>query len=228
VSNAWGIDGYRKGWIAVAIGPQGKCRFELIGNTATLAALDPAMTMIDIPIGLPERGYRDCDKAARALLKGAQSRVFLGLRRPLLGYLDNYAAANAWAKEADGKGLAKQAFAILPKIAAIDRVMSPERQERFRESHPELVFARLNGGAPLISKHVPDGLCARRDILARHGFDDIDRWLGQLRGTGAKPDDLLDACVLAVAANEALAGQARRVAGIDRRDAKGLRMEIWY
>lgn len=227
MNDAWGVDGYRRGWIVVAIAPNGTRRFELVHSAAALAQGDAAIILIDIPIGLPESGERGCDHAARKLLPGAQSRVFLGLRRPLLGYSGDYAAAKGWAKR-DGKGLAKQAFNILPKIAAIDAIMSPERQDRFRESHPELVFARLNGGAPLASKHTPQGLQARRDILARHGFDALESWLGQLRGTGAKPDDLLDACVLAVAANEAVGGRTRRVDGLDRRDAKGLRMEIWY
>jgi predicted RNase H-like nuclease len=225
--DAWGVDGYRQGWIGVAIPADGRRSFDLMTTTYTLAELDASMVMIDIPIGLPETGYRGCDLAARALLPGAQSRVFLGLRRPLLGYLDDYEAANEWAKR-DGKGLANQAFNILPKIAEIDAIMSPERQDRFRESHPELVFARLNGGAPLASKHTPQGLQARRDLLARHGFDALEPWLGQLRGSGAKPDDLLDACVLALAANEAIHGRTRRVDSAERRDAKGLRMEIWY
>jgi predicted RNase H-like nuclease len=227
LSAAWGIDGYRKGWVGVAIGPEGGRRFELLPTAAALAQLRATMIMIDIPIGLPESGDRGCDRAARALLKGAQSRVFLGLRRPLLGYLDNYAAANAWAK-CDGKGLGKQAFHILPKIAAVDAIMTPARQERFRECHPELVFARLNGGTPLVSKHEDEGLRARRELLARHGFDAIDCWLGQLRGTGAKPDDLFDACVLALAASEAGQGRSQRVGCPEARDRRGLRMDIWY
>ena len=227
MSEAWGIDGYPKGWIGVAIARNGRRRVARFASAEELFALDAAMILIDIPIGLPESGYRGCDAAARALLPGAQSRVFLGLRRPLLRYLDDYAAANRSAKR-DGKGLAKQAFHILPKIAAIDALMTPARQARFRESHPELVFARLNGGTPLPSKHRPEGLDARRALLSRHGFAALERWLAELRGTGARPDDLFDACVLALAAREALNDGARRVDGAERRDAKGLRMEIWY
>lgn len=227
MSEAWGIDGYAKGWIGVALAGEGTRRFALFPTADALFGLDAAMLMIDIPIGLPESGYRGCDEAARALLPGAQSRVFLGLRRPLLHYLDDYPAANRWAKR-DGKGLAKQAFHILPKIAAVDALMTPARQARFRESHPELVFAHLNGGTPLPSKHRAEGLQARRTMLSRCGFTALARWLEALRGTGAKPDDLFDACVLALAAQEALDGHARRVDSAERRDSRGLRMEIWY
>ena len=223
----WGVDGCTAGWIAVRIDGAGARDFTIVGRLSLLDVADAAMLYIDIPIGLPEAGYRGCDLAARALLKGAQSRVFLGLRRPLLNYVTDYAAANAWAKS-DGKGLAKQSFNILPKIAEVDALITPTRQTTFRESHHELVFSRLNGGTPLVSKHRPQGLKARRDILVRYGFAKIDQWLGRLRGTGAKADDLLDACVLAFAAHEAAQGSAQRVQCPETRDSKGLRMEIWF
>jgi len=224
---AWGIDGCRAGWLAVSIDAAGKRNFTIVERIAQLAALDDATVFIDIPIGLPDSGYRGCDLAARRLLKGAQSRVFLGLRRPLLDYLNDYKAANAWAKR-DGKGLAKQAFNILPKIAEIDALMSPQKQRRFRESHPELVFRCLNGGVTLPSKHRAEGVAARRSLLAAHGFGELTPWLAALRGRNAKPDDLFDACALAIAAQEATEGRAQRVEGPVARDSKGLRMEIWF
>jgi predicted RNase H-like nuclease len=210
----------------VWIDREGQRGFEIITDAA-LATLDAAMVMIDIPIGLPESGARGCDHAARKLLPGAASRVFIGLRRPLLALLDDYAAANAWAKR-DGAGLAKQAFHILPKIAAIDAIVTPDKQDRFRESHPELAFARHDGGKPLPSKHTDEGLRLRRDLLLRVGFAAIDDWRASLRGRGAKPDDLYDACILAIAAREAADGKARCVDAPERRDARGLKMEIWY
>lgn len=224
---AWGVDGCRTGWVAAWIDPAGKCGFTIVERIEQLPALDAAMVFIDMPIGLPDSGHRGCDLAARKQLGRAWPRVFIGLRRPLLRYIGNYTAANDWAKS-DGKGLARQAFAILPKIAEIDAIMWPARQDTFRESHPELVFQRLNGGVALASKHKPEGLRKRRELLAGHGFDAIDAWLGTLRGTGAKPDDLLDACVLAFAASGAMKEHARRVDCPEARDARGLRMEIWF
>jgi predicted RNase H-like nuclease len=224
---AYGVDGCRAGWIVVKLASDGGRDVTIIERIGQLLLLDRAMVFIDMPIGLPDSGYRGCDLAARKLLKNAQSRVFLGLRRPLLGYLGDYPAANAWAK-GDGKGLAKQAFAILPKIAEIDAIMTPARQETFRESHPELVFQRLNNGTALPSKHTPAGIAARRNMVAQAGFTDIDAWLGALRGSGAKADYLLDACVLAVAARDAARGDARCVDCAERRDTRGLRMDIWF
>jgi predicted RNase H-like nuclease len=210
----------------VWIDREGQRGFDIIADAA-LATLDAAMVMIDIPIGLPQSGTRGCDHAARKLLPGAASRVFIGLRRPLLGFLADYAAANAWAKR-DGAGLAKQAFHILPKIAAIDAFITPDKQACFRESHPELAFTRHNDGRPLPSKHTDEGLRLRRDLLLRFGFTAIDDWRASLRGLGAKPDDLYDACILAFAAREAVDGKSYSVDAPERRDARGLKMEIWY
>lgn len=222
----WGVDGCRSGWIGVWI--DGKRRgFALSSDAAAFDALDAKMSMIDVPIGLPDRGYRGCDLAARKLLRGAPSRIFLGLRRPLLAHLADYREANARAK-ADGAGLSRQAFAILPKVAAIDAIMTPARQRRVRESHPELVFWRLNGGAVLSSKHTRAGLRMRRKLLVDRGFTEIDSWLGALPGGDANADDLFDACALALAAQQATQGCCYRVKCDPAADAAGLRMNIWF
>ena len=222
-----GVDGCASGWVAVRLAADDATSFSVARDFASLAAPGDVLTYIDIPIGLPESGERGCDRAARKVLKGAAARVFLGLRRPLLAHLGDYRAANQWAK-ADGKGLSRQAFAILPKIAEIDRAMTRARQRMVRESHPELVFCRFNRGVPLASKHTEEGLRQRRNIVAGHGIEDIDCWLGELRGTGAKPDDLLDAAILAVAARGATRGPAWRVKCPEARDARALRMDIWF
>ena len=222
---AVGLDGCRSGWVAAWIGANGRRGFEIISGVAGIGGGE--LAMIDIPIGLPESGYRAVDHAARTILGEARSRVFLGARRPLLAMLDDYPRANAWAK-ADGKGLSRQLFGILPKIAQVDGPITPARQDSLRECHPELVFQRLNGGAPLPPKKTPEGFRMRRDLVAHCGFADIERWLDRLRGTGAQVDDLLDACACALAASETLRTGGRKVACAEEADARGLRMEMWY
>jgi len=220
---ALGVDGCRGGWIAAWIAPDGTRGFEVLPHAARLADFVPECAYIDMPIGLPDSGPRPCDRAAQRMLGAARSRVFLGARRPLLAFLGDYAGANRWAKQ-DGKGLSRQMFNILPKIAEIDGFMSPARQGKFREAHPELAFLRFGGGTALPGKKSPPGLRRRKKLLRELGFADIDKWLGRLRGSGAKPDDLLDACVLAAAA----LAPGGMVAGKPERDARGLRMEIWF
>jgi predicted RNase H-like nuclease len=90
-----------------------------------------------------------------------------------------------------------------------------------------LIFQRLNGGTPLPSKKTHDGIRRRRRILLDRGFASIDAWLDQRTGTGAKPDDVLDACACAVAAKEACE-EWRLPRKRQPPDAKGLKMEIWF
>jgi predicted RNase H-like nuclease len=105
--------------------------------------------------------------------------------------------------------------------------MTSRRQARVRESHPELIFQRLNDCASLPSKKTHDGRRLRRRILLDQGFASIDAWLDRRSGTGTKPDDVLDACACAVAAREAC--EERRLPRKRQPpDAKGLKMEIWF
>ena len=96
------------------------------------------------------------------------------------------------------------------------------------EAHPELAFARLNGGTALPSKHTPEGIARRRRLLEREGFTELRRWLGDLRGSGAKADDLLDACALVLTARHLLLGTAVVLPSKTERDPRGLRMSIAY
>lgn len=218
---AVGVDGCRGGWVVVAIGTAGERAMWVAARFSAVVDAAPRRAMIDMPIGLPDSGYRACDLAARSLLGAARSRVFLGARRPLLAFTD-YDAANGWAKR-DGNGLSRQTWNILPKIAEIDAAMSPARQARLLEAHPELVFQRFNAGRALAPKKSPAGARQRRHILAAMGFDRLDDWIAGLRGGGAGADDLFDACVLALAARE----PAGPIACAPERDRRGLRMEIW-
>ena len=217
-----GVDGCRAGWIAVAIDEAGHADVAVLARIADIAALAPRRAMIDMPIGLPASGRRNCDIAARRLLGAARSRVFLDARRPLLDFAD-YAQANAWAKR-DGKGISRQLWNILPKIEEVDQFITPDLQDHTLEAHPELVFQRLNGGRALPSKRSAEGLRQRRALLAAAGFDALDGWIATLRGSGAGADDLLDACALALAART----PCGPVACAPETDARGLRMEIWY
>jgi predicted RNase H-like nuclease len=195
-----------------------------------------AKTAVDMPIGLPDTGARHCDQAARDLLGWPRMlSVFLHLRRPLLDFSD-YDAAGRWAR-ADGKGISKQAWNLLPRIAEIDHWVTPRRQSRVREAHPELIFRALNDGRALAeSKKTRAGFDRRRHLLKRAGFGDVDRWLDRLkpefsRGRAA-PDDLLDAYACCWTARRLALDLAVHVTGrpgnIAGRDRRGLRMEICY
>jgi predicted RNase H-like nuclease len=108
----------------------------------------------------------------------------------------------------------------------VDAFMRADRSRDVREVHPELVFLRLNGGKPLPPKKSEEGDALRRRLLKRHGFRKIDRWVTEVRlGSGAKRDDVLDACAVALAACDP-AGSLPE--GLPQLDGQGLPMQIWF
>jgi predicted RNase H-like nuclease len=115
-------------------------------------------------------------------------------------------------------------YGILPKICEVDSAISPSHQERIIESHPELIFQRLNKGSPLPSKKSGEGRALRRGLLEEDGFAALEAWIASLRGTGAKVDDLFDACGCAIAARDSI----DKVPAQPLLDPRGLRMEIHY
>jgi predicted RNase H-like nuclease len=88
------------------------------------------------------------------------------------------------------------------------------------------VFLRLNRGCSLPSKKSREGIEVRRRLIRYEGISGVDDWINRRRlGTGAKADDVLDACAAAVAARDLLHHLPN---GEPEVDARGLKMEIWY
>ncbi len=227
-----GVDGCRGGWVAAR-------RILLTGEIAVAiepdfravlkAGADAAMIIVDMPIGLTDQGRRACEREARRLLGSPRaSSVFPAPRRPMLAF-GAYAEANAWGRaqgKANGGGLTKQTWGILPRIREIDALITPADQTRLGEGHPEVAFARLNGGrACRHSKRTRDGREERIALLMRHGVADPPALI-ESAGRAAKPDDVLDAVALSLTAEARLNGEALRLTD-EARDARGLVMEIW-
>ena len=223
---AAGIDGCRAGWVVVRRDAAG--RFEpprVVSSLDDLPATD--MTVIDIPIGLPESGRRACDLEARAMLGKRRSSVFTGVRRPLLAAA-GYEEANAWGKR-DGEGLTRQMWNILPKIREVDNWITPARNRTFREGHPELAFTGAAGRPMAHYKKTPDGEAERLDALA--GFVEpaaVRAWLDRARGSGAARDDIVDALALCRTAARVLLGCHGRLPADPPKDASGLPMEMVF
>ncbi|WP_083842556.1 DUF429 domain-containing protein [Bradyrhizobium sp. ORS 375] len=219
-----GLDGFSRGWVAVSIdGDQRDIAFPADITTALAAPFSRAA--IDIPIGMTDDGTRVCDRIARDKLAPHRSRVFTGARRWLW---ENHADPDEANLEATRRGqprASRQLWHLGRKIMEVDAFVRAHRDLDVREAHPELVFLRLNG-APLPSKKTEQGARLRRDLLVAAGFSAIDDWLTHTRrGTGAKPDDVLDACAVALAARDC-AGCVPE--GAPPRDAQGVAMQIWF
>lgn len=236
---AWvaGADGCRAGWVVVLReAASGTVRHRVVPSIEALAEQPeaPAPVGIDMIIGLPDAppsGGRACDKAARRLLgRPFASSVFSPPAQATIAHTtyEEAVAANRH-HSPDGVGLTKQTFHLFPKLRAVDAYMTPARQERLREVHPELAFFAMNGEAPLDhSKHDAAGERERIGLLRQHGFDGVAAALDAHAGPQVKRDDILDAYAACWTAGRLRRGAARRVPPDDPpRNAKGLRMEIW-
>jgi predicted RNase H-like nuclease len=191
-----GIDGIPGGWVAVYLRSDGGQRFAYAKSAARLLADPYDRAMIDMPIGLPQRGYRQCDIEALVLVG---PRVFLGARWGLWNFrtLDE-ANRHYWNEEGVGRGISMQLFCIREKLRELNEVPAPPR---VFEAHPELIFWHL-AGRVLASKNTARGLSERVRILEEHGIGRVKGWLGQRHGTGIGRDDLIDACACALAARD--------------------------
>jgi predicted RNase H-like nuclease len=220
-----GLDGFSKGWVAVIIdGDRRTISFHADIADALAHQFDRAG--IDIPIGMIDDGARDCDRLARAKLRPHASRVFTGARRWLWQEFDDPDAANREAWGRDQTGVSRQLWHLGKKIMEVDAFVRAHRMRDIREVHPELVFLRLNGGKPLPRKRSEEGDALRRKLLKREGFRELDRWLSEVRiGAGAKRDDVLDACAVALAACEPHGSVPE---GTPPLDVHNLPMQIWF
>lgn len=218
-----GVDGTRRGWIAM-IRDGDVIEAQLLASDEELLALiqSCAVVAIDTPIGLAETGPRSCDHHARRFLGKRASSVFPAPLRPLLALRD-YAEANRVSLDLQKRGVSKQGWAIVPKVAQVDRILQRHRHLRGRvyEVHPEVSFAAWNDAAFEASKHSKEGLAARRALAEAHfgALPPVPKY--------ASENDLLDALAALWTAERILAGRAREL-GDARADLTGLPMRIVY
>jgi predicted RNase H-like nuclease len=232
-----GIDGCRAGWIVVLIetpdtSPAQPLDVRLCPTFEAVLSLQPTPTVmaIDMPIGLleaPQPGGRACDRQARRLLGRRACSVFSPPCRAIL-QATQYAQVR-------GYGMSRQAFGILPKVRAVDQVMTPGLQNLVYEAHPELAFMALAGHPMQHNKKTIAGRQERLHALARASTTPcraspqaLHNALQAFARTQVAFDDLLDAYVLTWSAYRIVNGQASCLPPQPPLDQRGLRMEIWY
>lgn len=238
-SQPWigGADGIRDGWFVVLWRPAtGTVRRRAVDGVDALLSLPeaPAVLGVDMVIGCPDRaepGGRCCDRQARQLLGHPRgSSVFSPPAYDALG-AETYDEAQRRNRDSgpDAPGLTKQTFYLLPKMRALAERMTPARQERVREVHPELAFYAMNGDAPVTaSKHDAEGRAIRADLLSAQGVPYVHDAAASSGAAGT--DDVLDAHAACWTARRVYESTAQRCPPIDEpapRNDRGLRMEIW-
>lgn len=228
-----GVDGCPAGWYAVS-GPQpdGRVSGAVHAGFADLLQTLPAAARVavDIPIGLNDRGERACDQAARQRLGPRASSIFTAPLRGVLGAA-SHPEASARRRAIEGKGMSIQAYNILRKVEEVDAALraSAAWAGRVHETHPEVCFLEMNGGAPLAhGKKSAEGRCLRLTLLEAVFPGQAERLLDEFPRRAVQADDVLDALACLWTAQRLAQGRARTLPAVPPQDACGLRMAIHY
>jgi len=216
-----GVDGCRGAWLA-AVADGSEVSWRLVPTFKDLYD-DSVLTVIaiDVPIGLPESGRRECDVQARAALGRRANSVFAAPVRPVLSCA-TYAEARTVLASLGGASMSAQAFGIVKAVRDVDSSVQAHDDDRVVETHPELAFLLL-GGQPLEAKKSTAGLAARIRLLSGWRPDTLEL-LERVPG-GVPVDDALDALACLWAAERWAEGE-RRTLGDGTRDARHLPMRI--
>ncbi len=231
-----GIDGCRAGWIAISLDEE-EAGYWLLESDKELGETFEKFDriFIDVPIGLEEENYvRECDRQLREVLgPDYQSSVFNPPLRPAL-HAPTYAEASMTSYEITGKKISIQAWNITPNIKTVDQYLqnNEDLREKVFESHPELLFQKLNGGSSILQKKATKkglrhrlGLLKDRSKYADDFFRDIKE---EYRRNQVDEDDIVDAMVLGLFAKRSIEESLKTLPEDPPKDATGLPMAIHY
>ncbi|HKT82412.1 MAG TPA: DUF429 domain-containing protein [Solirubrobacterales bacterium] len=185
-----GLDACPSGWACVLLA-DGRFGDAAVLPSAGAAAErwpDAAAYGVDIPIGLPARGPRRCDEAARTFVGARWASVWLTPTR-----------ARLEAPWAPGQGMSRQAHGMRSRIFEIETLRDP----RFHEVHPEVVFAHLAQRQTVPPKRTWSGFWRRRALLAQ-----ADIIIPDTLDLEVPADDLLDAAAVAWSAGRIATGRS--------------------
>ncbi|PSP86607.1 DUF429 domain-containing protein [Halobacteriales archaeon QS_1_68_17] len=247
MGNYVGVDWAAGRWVAVALdGDGGEVSVHPTLLTVWHAHSGADLVLVDVPIGLPADGRRECDELAREYLGERASSVFLTPVREAVS-AESYAEASRRNRERTGDGLSSQTWNILPRVREADVFLREFPAARdgsaagatVREAHPEVCFAAFAGEPLATSKHDDGGVEERLAVLGRvdPSLPDLyertvesfvrepPRFARRLSKTAT--DDIADAAVLALAARES-GGDPSTLPADPPIDAAGHPMEICY
>jgi predicted RNase H-like nuclease len=202
-----GVDACRKGWFAVSMGPYNAWEIEIFDSIGDLwdECQCNALILIDIPIGLPDNGIRECDVEARKLLKKRAASVFPVPCRQAI-HADTYKKACRINKKILGVKLSVQTWNISGKIREVDDLLCKNEKARrcVRESHPEVCFWALADQRPMTyNKKTDRGVAERLKLLRRINSETekiVNSAMQRFLRKDLARDDILDAIVLGISA----------------------------
>ena len=219
-----GLDGWRKGWVAVIVDGG---RVDAVTTFATFAeALDTLGDAdaigVDIPIGLPVVGHRAADLEARWFLAPKGASVFPTPPRAVMEAA-TYEEARRIGREQFKIGVVAQMYmGLRAKVLEVDALVKPG--DSVYEVHPEVSFRVLAGRPLAFGKKTWNGQMERRRLLKDAGLV-IPDVLDAARMVPA--DDVLDAAAAAWTAGRIARDEAGSLPSPPEQDERGHDMAIW-
>ncbi|WP_404354309.1 DUF429 domain-containing protein [Exiguobacterium aurantiacum] len=189
-----GIDGARGSWVRITYDSISLCL--TISEKLEDLLIEGAVHFVDMPKDLAtiDAPDRSCDAWMRSQLKQRKSSIFTPPIQDVLMEA-SYAEANEKSRELVGKGISKQAWNLVPRIREFQTITDAD----VYESHPEVCFAVMTGNEAAFSKKTEAGELERIELLRRYSNSSPWKW----KMSNVQVDDIIDACILAVAAYEA-------------------------
>lgn len=232
-----GVSGCRAGWIAISLDDD-HAGYWLLESNQELGEYFEKFDriFIDVPIGLTDTEYiRQCDGELRKVLgPDYHESIYNPPIRPAL-YAPTYAEASMTSYETTGKKISIQGWNITPNIKVVDQFLQDDEELRDKvfESHPELLFQKLNGGNSILQKKATKkglrhrlGLLKERSKFADDFFRDIKE---DYRRNQVDEDDIIDAMALALFARLSYEeNELKTLPDKPQVDSTGLRMGIHY
>jgi len=227
------VDGCKDGWLAIAFQERAKPEAKIFKTIENLWShyKNAKLILIDMPIGLPEKGgeKRQCDVEARKKIRERKNSIF---PVPCRKAVHTRSKEEAIRNNLPG-GISPFTWGIVPKIKEVDEFLSKNKdaRSRIRETHPEVCFWALNREKPMrYSKKEDKGFEERSRCLLRlfpPAKEVIDCTLRNFPRSKVARDDILDALVTAVTAYKSK-GKLKTIPEDPPIDSKGLPMQIVY
>lgn len=227
-----GVDGCKAGWLCLTKSlTTGSIHAHILRTIHDLLNLNPrpALAMVDVPIGLPDAGSRECDLWARKVLRPPRaSSVFPAPIRPILTAISYLQACDIGAR-VEGRKLSKQTWAILPKIREADEFLRSDatRTTWVREIHPEVSFWAWNENQAMAhGKKTLNGRMEREALVRPFFGEAYTTAQASLPRSQYSNDDLLDAFAALWSGERLFHGKAITLPANPPIDSFQLRMEI--
>jgi predicted RNase H-like nuclease len=229
-----GVDACRGGWFAVSLD---SCDAWEIGIFNSIGELwnncqSDTLILIDIPIGLPEDGKRQCDVEARKILKKSSSSVFPVPCQQAI-QADTYKKACRINNKIIGVKLSVQTWNTANKIREVDNLLCKNEKARrcVRESHPEVCFWALANQRPMTHyKKTERGFAERLNLLNKiypATEKIVNSAMQEFVRKDLARDDILDAIALGISASPGKK-YLMTIPENPPRDAMGLPMQIVF